>query len=179
MLIKFIGNSKEERNRARAVAVSYLLNHPDIKSVVVHKTKWNYHKNINETVVAGHVYRSDDGSFYWSPFDDKSSGTNINRYGESTDPIWWYQIRKSAGGKTIDSLKALTEARERATYLMQKEGFKNLYITKSGSDVLGIVSQDRNRVGGFVWITFKNPRDPIKIDAQYVLKADGTLGRRL
>lgn len=176
MAITFVGNSKEDRNRARRVAVSYLLDNPSIKSINVYKRKWNYHKNKDETVVAGTVYRYDNNKFWWMPWNDRSSGTYVNRNGESLDPIWWYQIRKSVTDKEIASEKTLVDARATAIRKLISGGNKYLYISKSGYLTLGLVSKGRD--GGFVWITYKNPRNPVSIDEQYVLHKDGRLGKK-
>lgn len=177
MAITFVGSSKEERNRARAVAVGYLIDHPSVNRVPVYRRKFNYHKEKDEVVQAGSVYRYNDGSFYWMPLDDKSSGTYINRWGESLDSVWWYQIRKSVGGEVVSSSKTLSEARAAAIWKLKKTGGKYFYISKGGKyTTLGLVSKDK--MGGFVWITYKNPRDPVAFAEQYVLYADGRLGKK-
>ena len=175
MPITFVGSSKEERNLARRVAVRYLIDHPNAKSIDVQRRKWNYHKEKDEYVHAGTVHRRSDG-FYWMPWDDRSSGTYINKEGESTDPIWWYQVR-NAEKKDLAVERSLTEARTTAVRILAKSNVKNLYIFKGGSDKLGLVS--KGRTGGYVWITYKNPRNPIALDKQYVLYSDGKLGKEL
>ena len=175
MAITFVGSSKEERNLARRAAVRYLMDHPNVKSVNVYRRKFNYHKEKDEIVHAGTVYRRDDG-FYWMPWDDRSSGTYINRNGESTDPVWWYQVKKSINGKEIASEKTLTDVRAKAVRILINDGGKYLYISKSGYETLGLVS--KGRMGGFVWVTYKNPRDPVAFKEQYVLHTDGKLGKK-
>ena len=177
MSITFVGSSKEERNRARATAVRYLIGHPEVKAITVHRRKFNYHKGVDEYVVAGTVLRMKDGKFYWSSLDDKSSPTYINRDGESTDPVWWYQVKRSINGETIKSEKTLTEARSYAVRILIVENGKYLYIRKGDYETPGLVSKGKD--GGFVWITYKNPRNPVAFGDQYVLKTDGSLGRKL
>lgn len=180
MAITFVGQSKEGRNFARKRAVRYLIENPNKNMVKVYRRQFNYRKEVDEYVKAGTVFREEDGSFYWMPFgNDKSSGTLINRDGESVDPVWWHQIRKSREGKDIAVEKTLTEARKEAIYILNTEGGNSLYVLKSGIYMLGIVSKAKDKVGGFVWITYKNPRNPVAFGDQYVLNKDGSLGRKL
>ena len=179
MPITFVGSSKEARDRARYIAVDYLMSHPKENEVKVYRRKWNYSKEKDEVVIAGYVMRKNDGSFYWYPSDDRSSSTNINRYGESIDPIWWHQIRKSIDGKEIDTAKTLVEARAAAIRIMESENIRNLYISKAGYMTLGIVSKRKDRPGEYVWIEYRNPRKPVAFGDQHILKLDGKLGRRL
>ena len=177
MTITFVGSSKEERNRSRAVAVGYLIDHPSVNQVPVYRRKFNYRKGVDEKVHAGTVYRYDNGKFWWMPWNDRSSGTYINRQGESLDSVWWYQIRKSVGGEEVASEKTLSEARATAIWKLKKTGGKYFYISKGGKyETLGLVS--KNKMGGFVWITYKNPRNPVAFAEQYVLYADGRLGKK-
>ena len=175
MPITFVGNSKEERNRARSIAVGYLLDHPNVKYVDVYKRKWNYHKEKDEIVRAGTVHR-ENNKFWWMPWNDRSSGTYINKYGESMDAAWWYQVR-DAEKKDLVTERSLTEARATAVRILAKSDVRNLDIFKGGTDKLGLVSKGRTR--GYVWITYKNPRNPIAFDKLYVLYSDGRLGKEL
>ena len=178
MAIEFVGQSKEARNHARRVAIRYLIEHPNVGLVDVYRKQFNYRKEVDEVVLAGHVIRK-NGGFYWMSWgNDRSSGTYINREGESTDPVWWYQVRKSLGGKDVAVVKTLTEARRDAIDILNKEGGNNLYIVKNGCYYPGFVSKAKDRAG-YVWIAYKNIAKPTGIAGQYVLNKDGSLGRKL
>ena len=180
MAITFVGQSKAQRNLARSVAVDYLIAHPKENVINVYRRQFNYHKEKDEIVLAGYVTRHERGSFYWMPFgNDKSSGTFINRQGESMDPVWWFQVRTSRDGKDIAVEKTLVDARRSAVRILKTEGGNNLYIIKYGCYAQGIVSKAKDRIGEFVWITYKNPSKPVAFGDQYVLKTDGTLGKKL